>query len=64
MSESQSVDVNANSVSPLNFDEIKNLIEEKNITDEQYIIWTDFERINLTHFRTSIFCRQLLKLRA
>ena len=40
------------------------LVKDKNVTDEQYIIWTDFERINLTHFRTSIFCRQLLKLRA
>ena len=56
MSESRSEDVNANSVSPLNFDEIKNLIEEKNITDEQYIIWTDFERINSTYFRISAIC--------
>ena len=37
----------------MSFEEIEHLVEEKNITDEQYIIWTDFERMNLTHFRTS-----------
>ena len=37
----------------MNFREIKELFDEKNITDEKYIIWTDFERINMTHFRTS-----------
>ena len=52
------------SVSPLNVEEIENLVKDKNVTDEQYIIWTDFERINLTHFRTSIFCRQPLQLRS
>ena len=39
----------------MNFEEIEHLVVEKNITDEQYIIWTDFERINLTHFRASLF---------
>ena len=57
MPESRSKAIKANSVSPLNFEEIKNLIEEKNLTDEQYIIWTDFERVNLTHFRISDTCR-------
>ena len=37
----------------MNFREIKELFDEKNITDEKYIIWTDFERVNMTHFRTS-----------
>ena len=37
----------------MNFQEIKKLVDENNITDENYTIWTDFERINMTHFRSS-----------
>ena len=37
----------------MNFEEIKELVDENNISDENYIIWTDFERINMTHFRSS-----------
>ena len=45
-----------NLVSPLNYDEIEDLVKEKSLTEKQYIIWTDFERLNMTHFRISISC--------
>ena len=48
-----SIGPDINLVSPLNFVEIKEIINEMNITELRYIIWTDFERINMTHFRTS-----------
>ena len=47
-----------NLVSPLNNAEIEELLKEKNIMEKQYIIWTDFERINMTHFRISISCTE------
>ena len=45
-----------NLVSPLNNEEIEELLKEKNIMEKQSIIWTDFERINMTHFRISTSC--------
>ena len=42
-----------NLVSPLNYDEIEDLVKEKSITEKQFYIWTDFERHNMTHFRIS-----------
>lgn len=42
-----------NLVSPLNYDEIEDLVKEKSITEKQFYIWTDFERHNKTHFRIS-----------
>ena len=47
-----------NLVSPLNNAEIDELLKKKNIMEKQYIIWTDFERINMTHFRISISCTE------
>ena len=47
---------NKNSVSPLNNEEIEGLLKGKNIIKKQSIIWTDFERINITHFRISTSC--------
>ena len=37
----------------MSFEAIEHLVIQKNITDEQYILWTDFERTNQTHFRIS-----------
>ena len=47
------------SVLPLKYEEIEELVKEKNITEKQYYIWTDFERLNLTHFRISVLCQKL-----
>merc|ERR1712176_986191 len=44
--------LNSTIFSPLNNAEIEELLKEKNIMEKQYIIWTDFERINMTHFRS------------
>ena len=42
------------SVLPLKYEEIEELVKEKNITEKQYYIWTDFERLNFTHFLISM----------
>ena len=39
------------SVSPICFDEVTKAFAEKNIKTEHLSIWTDFERINISHFR-------------
>ena len=40
-----------NSDTPKNFDEISEAIEHTNLSNESFVVWTDFERINMTHFR-------------
>ena len=39
------------SVSPIRFDEVSKAFAEKNIKTDHLLIWTDFERINISHFR-------------
>ena len=51
------------SVLPLKYEEIEELVKEKNITEKQYYIWTDFERLNLTHFRISVLCHKLCAIK-
>ena len=36
---------------PKNFDEISSAMEQTNLINEPFVVWTDFERINMTHFR-------------
>ena len=39
------------SVSPIRFDEVSKAFAEKNIKTDHLLIWTDFERINISNFR-------------
>ena len=38
-------------VSPIRFEEVSKTFAEKNIKEDHLLIWTDFERINISHFR-------------
>ena len=39
------------SVSSIRFDEVSKAFAEKNIEEDHLSIWTDFERLNISHFR-------------
>ena len=40
-----------NSDTPKNFDEVSRAMEQANLNNQSFVVWTDFERINMTHFR-------------